>query len=460
MSYPGQGGNTYGNAQNRYNNYGPPSGPPSGYGPPPGAPGGYGNYGPPSGPPPGQYGGPGGYGPPSGPPPGQYGGPGGQGGYGGSNGGGYDNGPPRGSNGGGYGNGPPQGSNGGYGHPGMGNQAPPGQYGQPGPPGPHGNHNMPPQGQQAFGGHPGYNFQYSNCSGKKKALLIGCNYIGSSNALRGCINDVHNLQRYLVQRAGYKPDDMVILTDDQRDQRSIPTKQNILQACQWLVKGAQPNDSLVFHFSGHGGQEKDLDGDEDDGYDECIYPVDFQRAGSIIDDVLHDILVKTLPPGCRLTALFDSCHSGTALDLPYVYSTKGILKEPNLAKEAGQGLLGAVSSYARGDIGGALSSIMGTVKQATTGNGANERAKQTKTAPCDAISISGCKDSQTSADAMEGGTATGAMSFAFIEVMSRDPNQSYLSLLNNMREVLRGKYSQKPQLSASHPTDVNLKFIM
>lgn len=456
MSYPGQGGNTYGGrpAGNGYGggyggnqgNYGPPQGnyggPPQG--PPPGQYGGGGGYGgPPSGPPPGQYGGGGGYGgPPSGPPPGQYG----------------DNRGNYGGNQGGYGGGPPSGPP--PGHQGLPPNAPPGQYGQSGHPGPHSQGNMPPQGNQSFGNVSGYNFQYSNCSGKRKALLIGVNYTGSKNALRGCINDVHNLQRYLTQRAGYKQDDMVILTDDQRNQQSIPTKQNIIRACQWLVKGAQPNDSLVFHFSGHGGQEKDQNGDEDDGFDECIYPVDFQQAGSIIDDVLHDILVKSLPPGCRLTALFDSCHSGTALDLPYVYSTKGILKEPNLAKEAGQGLLGAVSSYARGDIGGALSSIMGSVKQATTGSGANARAKQTKTAPCDAISISGCKDSQTSADAMEGGTATGAMSFAFIEVMTRDPNQSYLSLLNNMREVLRGKYSQKPQLSASHPTDVNLKFIM
>ena len=39
------------------------------------------------------------------------------------------------------------------------------------------------------------------------------------------------------------------------------------------------------------------------------------------------------------------------------------------------------------------------------------------------------------------------MSYSFIEVMARDPNQSYISLLNNMRTVLYGKYSQKPQLS-------------
>lgn len=43
---------------------------------------------------------------------------------------------------------------------------------------------------------------------------------------------------------------MVILTDDQENPLSIPTKANILRAMQWLVKDAQPNDSLFIHFSG------------------------------------------------------------------------------------------------------------------------------------------------------------------------------------------------------------------
>jgi hypothetical protein len=61
---------------------------------------------------------------------------------------------------------------------------------------------------------------------------------------------------------------------------------------QWLVRGAAPNDSLFFHCtlslasnlsllrlliviqdSGHGGQTKDLDGDEGDGYDEGQFVV-------------------------------------------------------------------------------------------------------------------------------------------------------------------------------------------
>lgn len=44
--------------------------------------------------------------------------------------------------------------------------------------------------------------------------------------------------------------------------RQQPTRQNILEAMRWLVAGAQPNDSLFFHYSGHGGQAKDVSGDE------------------------------------------------------------------------------------------------------------------------------------------------------------------------------------------------------
>jgi hypothetical protein len=34
--------------------------------------------------------------------------------------------------------------------------------------------------------------------GRKRALLIGINYTGTSSALRGCINDVKNLKQFLV----------------------------------------------------------------------------------------------------------------------------------------------------------------------------------------------------------------------------------------------------------------------
>ena len=66
------------------------------------------------------------------------------------------------------------------------------------------------------------------------------------------------MSAYLVTHFGYKREDMVILTDDQQNPMSQPTKQNILRAMHWLVKDARPNDALFFHYSGtciSGGKE-------------------------------------------------------------------------------------------------------------------------------------------------------------------------------------------------------------
>jgi hypothetical protein len=320
----------------------------------------------------------------------------------------------------------------------------------------------PPNGPQHFGhGAPqNYAFRYSNCTGRRKGLLIGINYFGQRGQLRGCINDVRNMTAYLVEHFGYKREDMVILTDDQQNPMSQPTKQNILRAMHWLVKDARPNDSLFFHYSGHGGQTKDLDGDEPDGYDEVIYPVDFRHTGHITDDEMHRIMVRPLQAGVRLTAIFDSCHSGTALDLPYIYSTLGVLKQPNLAKEAGQGLLGAITSYTQGDLGGVANNIIGFFKKATNGEDAHSRALATKTSPADVVMWSGSKDDQTSADATIASQATGAMSWAFVTALKKNPQQSYVQLLNSIRDELATKYTQRPQLSCSHPLNTDLLFMM
>lgn len=274
-----------------------------------------------------------------------------------------------------------------------------------------------PQGEQVMDN--GMRYQYSSMQGKRKALLIGINYIGSRSALRGCINDVHNMKNFIKQRAGYRDEDMVILTDDTRDPRSLPTRQNITRAMHWLVSGAQPGDALFFHYSGHGGQAKATQGDEADGYNETILPLDFQTTGQIEDDEMHMLLVRPLPMGCRLTALFDSCHSGTALDLPFVYATSGNIKEPNVVAGVGKGLMGAAMNYARGDVLGMAKGLFSTFTTAKNTNSAEEFTRQNRSSGADVVMLSGCKDSQTSADATEAGKATGAMSWAFISVCCR-----------------------------------------
>ena len=90
-----------------------------------------------------------------------------------------------------------------------------------------------------------------------------------------------------------------------------PTYDNIINAFRALVSETQAGDSCFFHYSGHGGRLRDEDGDEEDGYDETLIPVDYQSAGQIRDDVVYSELVGRMPEGSTLTCLMDCCHSGS-----------------------------------------------------------------------------------------------------------------------------------------------------
>ncbi|KIY62656.1 hypothetical protein CYLTODRAFT_404266 [Cylindrobasidium torrendii FP15055 ss-10] len=263
-------------------------------------------------------------------------------------------------------------------------------------------------------------FQYSKCTGKKRAVCIGINYVGQKSALKGCVNDARHVREFLMKHWGFHSRDVMILTDTDPDQRRHPTRALILGAMKWLVEGAKCHDSLFFHYSGHGGRRRDTHGDEISGYDETIYPVDYPSSGIIVDDLLHDLLVKPLPMGCRLTALFDCCHSGTVLDLPYSYNGDGSLMKRQVSK----------------------------------------KATSRKGSPADVICWSGSQDGQTSADTFVGGVAVGAMSYAFIKCLRANHNQSYQQLLEAVRDILKPRYSQIPQLGSSHPIDTRLEFLI
>jgi hypothetical protein len=153
--------------------------------------------------------------------------------------------------------------------------------------------------------------------------LVGINYPNSLAPLRGCINDVKEIRNFVCRQYGFSEQAMVVLTDDARTREGQATRANIIEALRWLVSDARSGDSLLFHFSGHGSQKRDTDGDEDDGMDETICPQDYERAGMIADDELFGLIVAPLPAGCRVTAIFDCCHSGSALDLPFMYDWHG-----------------------------------------------------------------------------------------------------------------------------------------
>ncbi|KAG9076211.1 Ca(2+)-dependent cysteine protease [Ceratobasidium sp. UAMH 11750] len=277
-------------------------------------------------------------------------------------------------------------------------------------------------------------YRLSQATGKRKALLVGCNYPGGSAPLNGCINDVFNIKRFLIDHFGYEEENIRVLTDTESSHgeigEALSTRENIIEYIDWLVSDAEPDDSLFFHYSGHGGNQDDHDGDEYDGKDESICPTDYEEAGVLVDDELFELLVKPLPEGAGLTALFDSCHSGSVLDLPWTYETAGAIKEPD--------------------------DLQGEAEDEATLGAHQHRFKWS---PADVVSLSGCRDSQTSADAQFGGLPSGALSYAFIRAFAKFPELTYAQLLKVIHNELRGKFDQKPQLSSSHPIDMDLLFV-
>eukprot|EP00525_Craspedostauros_australis_P002495 CAMPEP_0198134924 /NCGR_PEP_ID=MMETSP1442-20131203/60321_1 /TAXON_ID= /ORGANISM="Craspedostauros australis, Strain CCMP3328" /LENGTH=401 /DNA_ID=CAMNT_0043796081 /DNA_START=349 /DNA_END=1553 /DNA_ORIENTATION=- len=244
--------------------------------------------------------------------------------------------------------------------------------------------------------------------GAKRAILIGINYVGQKGQLSGCHNDVLNIKDYLINKEGFAEKDMLILMDDNKNHN--PTRKNIEDAFRRITQYSRANDCVFIHYSGHGGNVPDQDGDEEDGYDETLIPVvrstaeqmtvssfttpamvamsptrmvsnshasvremqrhgmicchvgefsacahlhstlvnltsshtyllttpafhftgdeedgydetlipvDFKSAGQIIDDDILKMLVMPMPAGVNVTVLMDCCHSGTVLDLPY-----------------------------------------------------------------------------------------------------------------------------------------------
>lgn len=152
------------------------------------------------------------------------------------------------------------------------------------------------------------------------ALLIGIEYLGTTSELLGCQRDVANMQRLLTHQLGFSSNNIQVLTESSG---KLPTRANILESLQILITHAKQYGSseVIVYYSGHGSQMPDRDANvetrEDDGKDELLIPLDF-KSGVIRDDTLQQYLSQ-FPTNCICLGIFDSCNSGTVVDLPYKY---------------------------------------------------------------------------------------------------------------------------------------------
>lgn len=268
---------------------------------------------------------------------------------------------------------------------------------------------------------------------KKRALIIGINYnTVPSLKLNGCIEDTKHISDFWTKQ-GVSSEYMLVLTDDNKlDRKKMPTVSNIRKAMRWLLTDATVSDfyntpelswptvkkfhQYYIHYSGHGTQVRDTSGDEKDGRDEAICCLNdtCTSYSTIVDDELRSNLAAKIPDGSILFGTMDCCHSGTVIDLPYKFD--GISTE-------------------------------------ISGIELNKKV----------FIISGCQDSETSADAFINGVSVGATTAAFLDVM-KEPNSSsytYSQILEKMNKyrVDHIQHKQKHVFSYCSRGDELKKFL-
>lgn len=149
---------------------------------------------------------------------------------------------------------------------------------------------------------------------EKYALLIGINDYPRA-PLSGCENDIVDFDVVLQKKYGFSRDNILKLFSKEA------TRDGIINAFKsHLIENAKkrPNAIYVFHYSGHGSQSEDMDGDEEDKLDETICPVD-TRIGNkydITDDELAELFDELQKYTPNITFILDSCHSGTGTRAP------------------------------------------------------------------------------------------------------------------------------------------------
>jgi hypothetical protein len=240
---------------------------------------------------------------------------------------------------------------------------------------------------------------------RKFAIIIGINYIGKSYELHGCINDALLINSILVNRDFTN---IILLTDNTPTK---PTKSVINETLTNMLVDAVSGDLVCIFYSGHGTKVFDYNKDEiNSSYDQAIVPID---NNILTDDEIKIIINTYLKENVSLFGFFDSCYSGSVMDLRYQYGNA--LTNYNITENANETI--------------------------TSGN---------------VVMLSGCTDSQYSYESFINKQVDGALTFAFSNVITNTSTRTWRDFLKNMRTAITAtKFPQTPQLSSGQLIDID-----
>lgn len=130
---------------------------------------------------------------------------------------------------------------------------------------------------------------------------------GTWTNLDAAVNDAEAIKEALKARFGFDESNILMLTEGEA------TRDNIMRGIrEHLIEKAVSGDVSVFFYAGHGSQVFNSKSDEDDKMDETLVPSDINKgATDIRDKELARLWSQALAKGILVTAIFDSCHSGS-----------------------------------------------------------------------------------------------------------------------------------------------------
>lgn len=154
---------------------------------------------------------------------------------------------------------------------------------------------------------------------RKRAFMVGISHYDTAltgyqwNNING-IEDIKLLEPILKKQGFY----LTTLLDGKA------TYQNITTQLSNFINQTRMGDIVYLHFSAHGQPVEDLNGDEQDGWDEAIVPIDaykqyrkgiYEGNKHLLDDQLNAYIKKLrtkIGPNGFLYVVIDACHAGTS----------------------------------------------------------------------------------------------------------------------------------------------------
>jgi hypothetical protein len=261
----------------------------------------------------------------------------------------------------------------------------------------------------------------------KKALVVGINvYKSPVNNLPSCVNDSNHFSAILNKNYGFSLSNIRTLQDTKA------TLTNIQEDLEWLFLDANPDDRLVFYYSGHGSRVE-----KDNAYRECLVSSDEQF---FFDDELTRF-TQSLHPGI-LTIVLDSCYSGGMEKALYIAKPGEELIKIKTLYQKPQQLAQSVAAEANSNLDykafyqPLICSDSSFIELAVS-NGLNSHTLQPNGKQVNALLISACKADEVATASTSQTHELSAFTFGLLEsIPSLETKISNKALLNATRQKL------------------------